>query len=165
MSISLLPIILFPEVPLGRLLSLGVSHSSLLELSTKGLIQLQLSKMRLPFMPLWMLPKRSILPSSFGTTPLQDQTVLPLVHAPYLHALFAFAPAMWIPETIPLNHYRQSLLTFSRTSSGRESRPNHGFVRDPHRRRQLCAPHTSLRGLSRYWAHNIFIMWALDFLL
>ena len=55
-SISLLPIILFPEVPLGRSLSLGVSHSSLLELSAKGLIWLQLSKKRLPFVPLWMLP-------------------------------------------------------------------------------------------------------------
>ena len=39
-SVSLLPIILFPKVPLGRSLSLGVSHSSLLELSAKGLIRL-----------------------------------------------------------------------------------------------------------------------------
>ena len=56
MSISLLPIISFPEVPLGRSLSLGVSHSSLLELSAKGRIRLQLSKRRLPFVLLWMLP-------------------------------------------------------------------------------------------------------------
>ena len=56
MSISLLPIILFPEVPLGRSLSLGVSHSSLQKLSPKGLIRLQPSERRLPFMPLWTLP-------------------------------------------------------------------------------------------------------------
>ena len=95
---------------------------------------------------IFCVAKHSILSGLFGITPLQGQTVLPRVHAPYLHAFFAFALTTWIPKTIPLNHFQQNPLIVSQTSFVYESRPNHNFMGDPHRRCQLCAPRTSLKG-------------------
>ena len=42
---------------------------------------------------------------------------------------------------------------------------NHNFVGDPHRQRQLCVPKVGLTNFTSNWAHNLFVSWALCFLL
>ena len=39
------------------------------------------------------------------------------------------------------------------------------FCRDPHRWHKLCAPKIWLLGSTSTWAHNLFVLWALGFLL
>ena len=92
------------------------------------------------FHPIACAPKHPMLPGSSSMTPFRGRTILPRVHTPCLHAFFAFALATWILQTIPLNHFQQNLLTVFQTSSEGGSWPNHDFVGDSHRRRQLCTP-------------------------
>ena len=61
--------------------------------------------------------KHSTLSDWFGTTPLQGQTALPLVHDPYLQASYAFVLARWISKKIPPNHFQRNSLNIFQTFS------------------------------------------------
>ena len=103
-------------------------------------------------------PWRPILFGVFETTLLQGQTVPPPFHALDPHVFSIFAPAKWTPERTPRIRFRHGLQNVLQTLfPPLRSLPNHDFVGDPHKWRQLCAPYSWIPGLNLTWAHNLLV--------